>query len=309
MAKAKALGSIAPTQTESDSLAAKNMFAKDPTSKIQSLDSERTKLTAGAKVLHAWLTKTLNQFLLYNSKRILAPDIKALITKRIRLDVISKTKDSWEKLSTWIRKQLRDMSPRYMLESITSMARPSNMPVVFWTNAFIMLRNQLLLKGQTLSNSIAYDYWGEQVTISEWGVVTDFFDIPKSLEDKEKFDIKAFLTAANSVAVSAFKTFNLRDSENAHIRAFQATLLVKPSSVIKRSYPKYSPHGKITTTSTKPVTHKNAQPMHVTNPSANYFCAECGISHGQNQHTEAGKKLFRERNRLKKLGGFVPSGG
>ena len=48
MNKAKALGSIAPTQSESDSLAAKNMFAKDPTSKIRSLDSERIKLTAGA---------------------------------------------------------------------------------------------------------------------------------------------------------------------------------------------------------------------------------------------------------------------
>ena len=56
MAKAKALGSIAPTQSESDSLAAKNMFAKDPTSKIRSLDSEQTKLTAGAKTLHSWLT-------------------------------------------------------------------------------------------------------------------------------------------------------------------------------------------------------------------------------------------------------------
>ena len=141
MAKAKALGSVAPTQTESDSLAAKNMFAKDPMSKIRSLDPERKTMSAGAKVLHAWLTKTLNQFLLYNSKRILAPDIKALITKRIRLDALSKTEDSWEKLSAWIHKQLRDMSPRYMLESITLMARPSNMPVVFWTNAFIMLRN------------------------------------------------------------------------------------------------------------------------------------------------------------------------
>ena len=143
-----------------------------------------------------------------------------------------------------MRKQLRDMLPRYMLESITSMAWPSFMPVMFWTNAFIMLRNQLLLKGQTLLDSITYDYWGEQVTISEWGVVTDFFDLLKTLEDKSAFDIAAFLTAANSCAVSAFKPFNLRDSENAHIHVFQAMLFVKPSSVIKRSYPKYSPIGK-----------------------------------------------------------------
>ena len=111
MAKAKALGSIAPTQSESNSLAAKNMFAKDPTSKIRSLDSEQTKLTAGAKVLHAWLTNTLDKFLLYNSKRLLAPDIKALITKRIRIAGNKKTKDSWTSLSSWMRTQLRDMLP------------------------------------------------------------------------------------------------------------------------------------------------------------------------------------------------------
>ena len=122
MAKAKALGSFAPTQTESDSLAAKNMFAKDPTSKIRSLDSERLKLTAGAKVLHTWLTKTLDEFLLYNLKCLLVPNIKALITKHIRIFNIDKTEDSWKSLSSWMRKQLRDMSPRYMLESIMSMA-------------------------------------------------------------------------------------------------------------------------------------------------------------------------------------------
>jgi hypothetical protein len=157
------------------------------------------------------------------------------------------------------------------------MARPSFMPVVFWTNAFIMLREELLLKGQSLHDSIAYDYWGEQVSISEWGVVTDWFDIPKTLDDKAKFDIKAFLTAANDCAVTAFKTFNLRDSENAHICAFPATLLVKPSSVIKRTYPKYSPHRKITNPSTKPPAHKNAQPARQPNQSAIYFCADCGI--------------------------------
>ena len=43
------------------------------------------------------------------------------------------------------------------------------MPVVVWTNAFIMLRNQPLKKVETLIDSIAYDYWGEQVAISEWG--------------------------------------------------------------------------------------------------------------------------------------------
>ena len=107
MVKAKALGSVAPTQTESDSLAAKNMFAKDPTSKIRLLDPERTKLTAGAKVLHTWLTKTLDQFLLYNSKRFLAPNIKALITKCVRIATSKKLEDSWESLSAWIRKQLR----------------------------------------------------------------------------------------------------------------------------------------------------------------------------------------------------------
>jgi hypothetical protein len=274
MAKAKALGSVAPTQTESNSLAAENTFAEDLTSKIRSLDPERAKMTAGAKVVHTWLTKTLDQFLLYNSKRLLAPDIKALITKRIRLVTVNKTEDSWASLSTWMRKQLRDMSPRYMLESITSMARPSFMPVVFWKNAFIMLRNKLLLKRQTLIDAIAYDYWGEQVSISEWGVVTDFFDIPKTLEDKEVFDIKAFLTAANSCAVTAFKIFNLHDSENAHICAFQATLLVKPSSIIKCSYPKYFPHGKITNTSTKPPTRKNAQPAPELSHGVNYFCAD-----------------------------------
>ena len=30
------------------------------------------------------------------------------------------------------------------------------------------------------------------------------------------------------------------------------------------------------------------------------------MSHGPDQHTEAGKKLFRERNILKKQGGFAP---
>ena len=158
MAKAKALGSIVPTQTESDSLAAKNMFAKDPTSKIRSLDSEQLKLTARAKALHTWLTKTLDKFLLYNSKHLLAPNIKALITKRIRIANTKKTQDSWKSLSSWMRKQLRDMSPQYMLDSIMSMAWLSFMPVIFWTNTFIMLRDQLKLKGQSLLDSIAYDY-------------------------------------------------------------------------------------------------------------------------------------------------------
>ena len=51
--KAKVLGSIVPAQSKSDDVAAKNMFAKDPTSKIKLLDSQRAQLTAGAKILHS----------------------------------------------------------------------------------------------------------------------------------------------------------------------------------------------------------------------------------------------------------------
>ena len=120
-------------------------------------------------------------------------------------------------LSGWMRKQLRDMSPRFMLEPLTSMARPSFMPVVFWTNVFVMLRHQLLLKGQTLMDSIACDYWGEQVTIQEWGVVTDFFDLPKTLEDKSSFDIPSFLTAVNICVVSAYKSFIISAIRRTHI--------------------------------------------------------------------------------------------
>ena len=61
MNKAKALGTIAPTKSESDNVAAENMFAKDPTSEITSLDSQRAQLTAGAKILHSWMTETLGE--------------------------------------------------------------------------------------------------------------------------------------------------------------------------------------------------------------------------------------------------------
>ena len=124
-------------------------------------------MTAGAKILYSWMTETLDEFLLYNSRQLLAPDIKVLITKQVRISNVENLKDSWESLSGWMRKQLKDMSPRYMLELLTSMALPFFMPIVFWTNAFIILRNQLLKKEQTLMDSIAYDYWGEQVAISE----------------------------------------------------------------------------------------------------------------------------------------------
>jgi hypothetical protein len=103
MNKAKALGSIAPTQSESDNVATKNVFAMDPTSKLKSLHSERNKLISGAKILHSWMTETLDELLLYNSRRLLAPNIKALITKRIRISSVKNLKDSWGSLSAWMR--------------------------------------------------------------------------------------------------------------------------------------------------------------------------------------------------------------
>ena len=124
MNKANALDTIGSTQLESDNVAAKNLFAKNPTSKIRSLDNQRAQLTAGAKILHSWMTETLNELFLYNSRRLLAPDIEVLITKRIRISNVKKLKDSWWSLSSWMRKQLKDMSPRYMFKSLTSMARP-----------------------------------------------------------------------------------------------------------------------------------------------------------------------------------------
>lgn len=62
MNKAKALGTIAPTQLESNTIAAKTMCAKDPTSKIKLLVSQRAQLTAEAKILHSWITETLETF-------------------------------------------------------------------------------------------------------------------------------------------------------------------------------------------------------------------------------------------------------
>ena len=94
MNKVKALDTIAPTQSETDNVSAKNIFAKDPRSKLRLLDDQREQLTAGAKIIHSWRTETLDKFLLYNSRRLLAPDIKALITKRIRISNIKKLKNS-----------------------------------------------------------------------------------------------------------------------------------------------------------------------------------------------------------------------
>lgn len=78
-----------------------------------------------------------------------------------------------------------------------------------------MLRKQLLKKGQKIYGSIAYDYWGKQITVHEWGGMSDYFVIPKSLAKKQDFDIPGFLNAANEVAANFLKDFNLRDQENA----------------------------------------------------------------------------------------------
>ena len=131
MNKAKALGTVAPIQNEIDKVSANNLFSKDQMSKIQTLDDQRKNLTAGAKILHTWMAETLDELLLHNLRRLLAPDIKAIITKRIRIASVKNLKDSWKSLSAWMRKQPKGISPRYMLEPLTSMMRLSNMLVVF----------------------------------------------------------------------------------------------------------------------------------------------------------------------------------
>ena len=83
LGKTKPLGNALPTQTDVDTASARNAFNADPTMIDVSQEATRSSLTTGAKKVHTFLTTVLESFLLYMSKEIYEPEIKALVTKRL----------------------------------------------------------------------------------------------------------------------------------------------------------------------------------------------------------------------------------
>jgi len=177
----KPLASEIPSLGTTDVMAGKTAWQKDPFKQDRDLDPMREALSPGAKDTLGWFYNLLQSYVLYFMKCLVTPALRASITKRISEARASGRTIIWHTFKKWIRSKLVDYSPHLLLESIQTMTRPSTMTCVHWTTTFVQLRKVLFDKyEQPIVGIIAWFYWASQVTVQEWAVLRDAFELPST---------------------------------------------------------------------------------------------------------------------------------
>ena len=282
-----------------------SVWIKDPFNRNSSLSQERLALSQASKQTWNWLTDFLDEAALFYSDRIFEPSVVSLITKNFRDHKLADTKYTWHICWNSIRNKLSNEDPCILFESLITMVRPRNMPLVEWTNAFLLTTDLCEKELEiTLPMLLKYRYWSGQVSVAEFKDVD--IAVPVTTSEKKSFSIENFLSAASKLDESTFKKY----AATAAIKKYCAGLLVPPSMVIKRhNHWESKPNNKSQHIDNKPNNQNGTKPNTRTHPTdrnknrpkhagADWFmCFDCKVWHapGRGNHTAAGLKLIEAR--------------
>jgi hypothetical protein len=137
-----------------------SVWMKDPFKQNNQLDQERLALSQASKQTCKWLTEFLDEAALYFCNRIFEASIMSLTTKNFRDSKLAGTKYTWQTCWNSIRDKLSNEDPCILFESLITMVRPRNMPLIEWTNAFLLTTNLCEREMEiTLPMLLKYRYW------------------------------------------------------------------------------------------------------------------------------------------------------